>query len=399
MKKFLYILSLAVIVCSCCSKVGPLSTSETVSSKNWPFVWALSQSQDAINLLAGDAVLSDIGAGKLAACSLSDEIAAIEGFKWTDGQIDSAAERLARAGGPVTEIACRMRESGKYYIYNELSDSAFIASAFRQDAEGMNYCLEVFAQGVNPYYGGNDAGNFDVSSFGFSSIAENIRTVLLLEGSQSFFTLPMKAAAAWLEANDRGEAADCEPLARSNAAAFKAAKKVKWNNYPYSLILVPGKGQDFKDQSLSAEGRQRARYAADLYLQGVAPFLVVSGSRVHPKFTPYIEAVEMHRYLTEELGIPEGAVIIEPHARHTTTNIRNTVRLMMAGGFPMDKPALIASSRYQLDYIETDEFVNLCEYRMQAMPYRKGKRLNERQLEFWPLAAAAQVSPVDPMDP
>lgn len=107
----------------------------------------------------------------------------------------------------------------------------------------------------------------------------------------------------------------------------------------------------------------------------------------------------MKRYLIEEEGIPEAAIFAEPHARHTTTNIRNAVRIMLSAGFPEEKPALIASSGFQLNYIERESFSRLCKKMMLSVPFRPGNRINNNELEFYPLPEAFHVNPVDPMDP
>ncbi len=59
----------------------------------------------------------------------------------------------------------------------------------------------------------------------------------------------------------------------------------------------------------------------------------------------------MKRFLIQKLHIPENAVIMEPHARHTTTNMRNGVRLMFRYGMPMDKPGLTSTERGQSTWI------------------------------------------------
>ncbi len=77
--------------------------------------------------------------------------------------------------------------------------------------------------------------------------------------------------------------------------------------------------------------------AVKRYRQGLAPLLLVSGGAVHPKRTPYNEALEMKKELMNVYGIPARAIIVEPHARHTTTNFRNAARLVYRYGIPADK--------------------------------------------------------------
>jgi hypothetical protein len=60
--------------------------------------------------------------------------------------------------------------------------------------------------------------------------------------------------------------------------------------------------------------------------------ILVSGGNVHPDKTPYNEAWEMRRHLLEVLHHPAEQVILEPYARHSTTNIRNAGRFLRAHG-------------------------------------------------------------------
>ena len=70
-----------------------------------------------------------------------------------------------------------------------------------------------------------------------------------------------------------------------------------------------------------------AQAAADL-AAGVAPYVIVSGGAVHG---PANEAVLMRAFLLAR-GVPEERILVDPCARHTTTNLRNAGRLMLAAG-------------------------------------------------------------------
>ena len=59
----------------------------------------------------------------------------------------------------------------------------------------------------------------------------------------------------------------------------------------------------------------------EVYANGKAPLILVSGGYVHPNQTPYCEAIEMKESLVRDFGIPSDAILIDPHARHTTTNL------------------------------------------------------------------------------
>ena len=62
-----------------------------------------------------------------------------------------------------------------------------------------------------------------------------------------------------------------------------------------------GAGPEEPNVSISPEGKLRSAYAAMMYRQHQAPFIIVSGGRVHPYHTPYNEAFEMKKYLMEHL--------------------------------------------------------------------------------------------------
>jgi DUF218 domain-containing protein len=61
---------------------------------------------------------------------------------------------------------------------------------------------------------------------------------------------------------------------------------------------------------------------------GVAPLVIVSGGAVHG---PDNEAMQMREFLLAQ-GVPAGRILVEPCARHTTTNLRNAGRIMLAHG-------------------------------------------------------------------
>jgi len=183
-----------------------------------------------------------------------------------------------------------------------------------------------------------------------------------------------------------------------NRAAFQRIKKINWGHYKYSVILIPGAGPEDPKVPLSAEGLLRCRIAAQRYFEGLAPFIITSGGRVHPYKTIYSEAYEMKKYLVEKMKVPESAVIMDPHARHTTTNLRNGARLIYRYGIPFTKPALTSTSRGQSLSIETT-LAARCLKEFNTVPFKVGNRLSVTEVEFYPLMAALQINPLEPLDP
>jgi hypothetical protein len=213
-----------------------------------------------------------------------------------------------------------------------------------------------------------------------------------------FLEVPLTAALTYLEVNERNNAGDFEPMAAgTNSLAVKKVKTIKWSAYPYSHILVPGAGPDNLTTPLSGEGMLRCKTAARAYFAGKAPFVVVSGGNVHPYKTKYNEAVEMRKYMVGKLHVPADAVIIEPHARHTTTNLRNDIRLVFRYGIPFTKPGLIVTDKSQNDFIANMD--KRCLNELKYVPYKLGKRLSETALEFYPLVSSLQIDADEPMDP
>ena len=71
----------------------------------------------------------------------------------------------------------------------------------------------------------------------------------------------------------------------------------------------------------------RAGRAAHGYFGGVAPIVTVSGGAVH---SPLNESFLLSYIMTCRLGVPADAVLVDPCADHTHTNVRNTGRLVRA---------------------------------------------------------------------
>jgi hypothetical protein len=174
---------------------------------------------------------------------------------------------------------------------------------------------------------------------------------------------------------------------------------VRWSRFPYSAILVPGSGPDSLEVRLSPKARQRLEAAVTRYRAQAAPFIIVSGGYVHPARTPYCEALEMKRALVEEYAIPASAIIIDPHARHTTTNVRNAARLMFRYGMPMSKPGLIVTDEQQAASIAAPAFDERNQRETGTIPYRDKQLLSPVEVTFAPSVDALQVGFEDPLDP
>jgi hypothetical protein len=107
----------------------------------------------------------------------------------------------------------------------------------------------------------------------------------------------------------------------------------------------------------------------------------------------------MKQYLIKNFSISEDQIIIEPHARHTTSNIRNTVRILFRNGIPMDKPMLASSSEEHINGVSSSTFAARCQRELGLVPYKLGKRIELNFVELYPLPNALQINPIEPLDP
>jgi DUF218 domain len=74
---------------------------------------------------------------------------------------------------------------------------------------------------------------------------------------------------------------------------------------------------------------RRAGVAASAYHGGVAPIVTVSGGAVHAEL---VEAFALMHLLSCRFGVPADAIMLDPCADHTHTNLRNTGGLIRGVG-------------------------------------------------------------------
>lgn len=367
------------------------------------------QDKNVNSLLLKDQELSNIAeekksrlSGSIAECK--DAACFIATLKFSQDEIKAVSQALTRLYKPQNALGTLVNNhlipSGTYFQYGSLPPAALLVKAWEQEAQSVNYTIGVYLEGNKPNYPMVDSISFNTKSRGYSLALSTFSTVIMGEITNTtlFFEPSMQAALLSLEINERINAGDYEPMpSLINKAAFEHVKQVKWENFPYSVILVPGAGPNNLTTPLSAPGMLRCRLAAQAFRDGTAPFIIVSGGRVHPYKTPWNEAAEMKTYLVKTLGIPENVVITEPHARHTTTNLRNAARLIFRSGIPFDKTGLIITDKSQTDFIVTMD--ERCRKELGYVPYKPGKRLSATRLEFQPLIEAMQIDADEPMDP
>lgn len=196
----------------------------------------------------------------------------------------------------------------------------------------------------------------------------------------------------------------CEPpadlsLSRENADVLESDALRARTDAPYDVIVVPGYTPDDTERPLVAVhpiAAARLDEAVALYRDGKAKLVLVSGGNVHPANTPYTEALTMKAYLLER-GLSESAIVVEPCARHSTTNLRNAGRFMLKYHL---RTALIVTSRDQAFYFANGR-VSSFEIRSRAeLGYMVGNLKNRTTttLEFAPSEGVLRRGP-DPKDP
>lgn len=125
---------------------------------------------------------------------------------------------------------------------------------------------------------------------------------------------------------DPPEAACDEALARLRAFT-------EWRDYKYEMLIVPGYTPEDAElvHPLHEVALRRLELAKEVLDGGRAPFLLVSGGNVHPRGTKCYEAVQMRDALLG-MGVAADRILVDARARHSTTNLRNAGRLLLASG-------------------------------------------------------------------
>ena len=388
-----------------------VSGKSVIQTKNYYLLTLLEETAAVKSMLENDTELQKLAASKkdhlvtsLKKCKNEASCYTSE-MKFSKEEIELVGNRLSALYSDKNALGKLVKEhlitSGTYILFRDLSPKEMLIKAWEQDAAGINHTIAVYAEGKKPNYPNIDSIAFKVQARSFATLVYDVSDIVGQEEKGALFFRPsLTYALRFLEVNERTEAADYEPMATTvNKAAIEKVKSIDWKKFRYTLILVPGAGPDTYGVALSAGGMLRCRVAALRYFEGMAPFILVSGGRVHPYKTKFSEAYEMKKYLMQELKVPESAIIMDPHARHTTTNMRNGVRLLYRYGMPVDKPCLVSTMRSQSYYITNDAFIERCLKEINHVPYKLGKRLSETEFEFFPVIDALHIDADEPLDP
>lgn len=375
---------LALLLCMTVVAIQPVfaATAEdrviaTLGKRLFPVVAAMDRAQ------AGAEVRSMLAerARRLAACA-DDAGCKIDASAWKEDEI-----------GLVSEMAA--------------SDMAVAGTSERRDAirrelAGLNAILDVYGKGRTPRYpeidgpiGKKDSRRLAADIAVAASISEVGRDEAI-----AAFDPSIGLALALIDVNDRLDAIAFEPIDEGlNSEAFQRARKLDWSRHRYTAIIVLGAGPEDLLTPLSARGKLHVKVAAQRYFDGLAPFVIVSGAAVHPRETRTVEAIEMRRALIERYGVPAHAIVIEPYARHTTTNLRNSARLLMSMKAPMNRDTLVLSDPGHIDAVGSPGFIARNQRELGYQPGKVGERTSPFDIVFRPSPDSARIDPLDPLDP
>jgi hypothetical protein len=383
-----------------------LSLPQPIRDKNFYLLSLFQRDRNVRKLLSRNHVLNQLAADKSTALKKAESCASVDCFdeliRFDAPTIEAVANELRTlANQPDFKLLAKkeLRPSGVFVKYSQQPDAQMLVAAWKDAAAGLNRIINVYGLGKNPRYPAIDRISFDVSKEDYRNLLKAKTAEITFSHDPLFFEPTLNFALKLLEINRRDEAARYEPLAAGeNKAAVHNLKNIKWSDYPYSFILVLGSGAADLTTPLSPIGAKRTDVGAQLFLQHKAPLIIVSGGYVHPMQTPYCEAIEMKKYLIEKYKIPEMSILIEPQARHTTTNFRNAARLAFRYRIPTAL-ALVTSSESHITSSIGDEFRMRCVNELGYFPVEFIKRISPVEAEFKPSVASLFFDANDPLDP
>lgn len=384
--------------------------SDTLATRVFPLFAMMRTAPEWAQALRDDPVLVELAAARAArvpedTCKPLPHCLT-DAWIWTEADNAVVQARLRymmrdekRAQALVTR---QMRPSGRFARYSALSDADLVAAAWADTAAAVNQVIAVYAKGTPPRYPAIDSFIFNMADPKMADVlgTHGVATVAQGKGDDLVFDPSIRYAVGLLQMNERVNAGSHRPLLEGdNADTVQAVAKMDWRAKPYSALLVFGHGAEDAQSRTGVLTHVRLAIAADMFARGLAPFIIVSGGNVHPNRTPFNEAEEMKRLLVRQHGIPADHILIEPHARHTTTNLRNSARLLLAAGFPGDRPVLVVSDHRTIKYIGSEELAlrNLKE--MGVQPGRLTPGPDRFTLRFAPDPIAFHVEATDPLDP
>lgn len=306
-------------------------------------------------------------------------------------------------------IQKHLKPSGAYQIYAGYTDDEFLKYAIRECLFGINKIIDVYTQGLSPLGGSKDIGLYHQNNNTYKpNYLEDLKKSLTklheeMGNMELFFQPSLEFSLMLLHINNREEAGEFEPLQeKENAAAYAFIQELRWEDYPYASMLLLGDSPNSPgdDPNISKSAKKRVEFAVENLKAGLAPVVIISGSNVYPTMSPYFEAIEMKKYMMETYDIDEKHILVDPHARHTTSNLRNVSRYIFRYGIPPERKSIITATESHIDIVVHTDFAKRCNQYFGFMPGSLGKRVSATTVEFTPEVKSLTTQPsLDPLDP
>lgn len=302
-------------------------------------------------------------------------------------------------------IDLHLRQSGYYQRFINDDNKTLLSKALSQYIVGINYIIQQFGLGKKLRYPRIDSASYVVTSryyrmalkemFGY--LTEKFNEMDLVFHPSLFVALQL------MDMNDRDEPARFEPMEQTvNMASIKRLQTIQFHLYKYACIVIPGNGPELFTTPMSPINKMHCDIAADRFIKGWAPVIIVSGGFCYPFQGPYCEAVEMKKYLIAKYHINEAAIIIDPHARHTTTNFRNANRLMIRYGIPITQLSVFITTQGQSNMVTSTVGRTFDKRNMEELgylPYKNLTRIDRHCISYYPTLESLHMDPFDPLDP
>jgi hypothetical protein len=398
----------------------PFVKESILAERDFPLLSSMLDDTATRTLLAQDAMLKTLTAERWEAVASANRTCGADltckskSLRFTPAQIAAVSDELHRLYKETPSMKSfahmKLQPASIYSLDPSLTDGSRMINAWERSAQSLNRIISTYCDGTAPHYGEIDSMTYQADSKTYAglvtillddlAIEENAATALRPQDETLFFEPTLRFAIRLLQSNSRDEAGRYWPLQTGeNAAAIKQIPSTPWERYPYSVIVIPGAGSEVQNIAISPWGRERVRLGVAAFRSGKAPLIMVSGGFVHPSQTPFCEAIEMKRYLMEIYAIPESAILVDPYARHTTTNLRNASREVFTYGLQSNKPMLIVSDDAQVTYIQSDTFLKRNQEELGYLPVTLGRRISPSELEATPSLKSLYRDASDPLDP
>jgi hypothetical protein len=388
-------------------------SSTLIQDKNFYLLTAIQNDKAVSEILENSAVFNtiykkqqqEIGS-KIDSCTNSLSCL-ISGYQFNDKDLKSIEEEFQHLMKEKKELQYfvknNIRPSGKYENFKSETDTELLLKAWQVCAQGMNRIMKIYGSGEAPQYAKIDSVSYDVKSdfykgsvFMWSDMMHNKKP----KANALFFQESLDFSLSLLYMNHRNEVARYEPLEdNENKKAIAHIKQINFNAFDYASILILGNGPENYQDRLSAVGKLNIQLGVLEYEAKKAPLIIVSGGHAHPFRAPYCEAIEMKKELMDFYHIPEENILIDPFARHTTTNLRNAVRMMISYQMPVDKKSIVVTNVSHSKYVGDPNFNARCLEELGYLPAIILKRLNSTAIEFMPKIESLHQNPIDPLDP